>query len=246
MAFETYFLSIVARAIELLTSPARNPDMIWMVAPLAVSVIFMTIYFGKYETEELGWNTAFGNSLVLMFVSIDLLRQIYNEHAATFTLASLSNFTDLPIRSTIAFVLLAAAFIMIVLNFKHAVPEELSFFISSALPINLTAYVAMTIVYTNVEFDPMTLWAALTLFVILLALLQIVKLIERAYLTLTTGGEVTILPGTKRRQEESERRKELDTMIDEEMIKEMKKTGKTELTREEKDEVKQRVLNKVK
>ena len=53
---------VVSRFIELLLAPANNIDMIWMVIPLLVSTFLMTIYFGKYRKEELGWNTAFGKN----------------------------------------------------------------------------------------------------------------------------------------------------------------------------------------
>ena len=43
-----------------------------------VVTLIMTLYFGRHRDEELGWNTAFGNSLTLLFVSIDLFRYIYH------------------------------------------------------------------------------------------------------------------------------------------------------------------------
>ncbi len=65
------------RCLHIITSPVRNPDMLWMLVPLLATLIFMEFYFGRYKDEELGWNTAYGNALVLAFVSIDLFRNVY-------------------------------------------------------------------------------------------------------------------------------------------------------------------------
>ena len=61
---------------ELFLAPVHHPSMIWIVVPLLMALLLMTIYFAKYRDEELGWNTALGNSLVLIFVSVALLLSI--------------------------------------------------------------------------------------------------------------------------------------------------------------------------
>jgi len=185
--------NVIARLLELLTAPIQNPDMIWMVTPLIVTVLLMTFYFGKYGKEDIGWNTAVGNSLVLLFVSVDLLRQIYNGLGNSVVGASIMNYEMYPIKTALSLVILFIALILLFLNFLHAIPKRISFFLSSPLPINLTAYIAMAIVYTNVVFDGTTVIAGLVLFFILLGIIQLLKLTERLVLEWSSG-KGSILP----------------------------------------------------
>ncbi|MBI4344213.1 MAG: hypothetical protein HY555_01355, partial [Euryarchaeota archaeon] len=63
---------VLERVLALLGAPIANPEMIWFVVPLAAITLIMTLYFGLHPKEELGWNTAVGNTVALLFVSIDL------------------------------------------------------------------------------------------------------------------------------------------------------------------------------
>ena len=65
---------LTPRFAELVQAPFSHPDMLWMALPLLVSTLFMQIYFGRYKSEKLSWNTAFSNSLILIFVGIDSIR----------------------------------------------------------------------------------------------------------------------------------------------------------------------------
>jgi len=212
---------ILERVMELISAPKNNPDMIWMVVPLVVTLLLMTFYFGRYETEELGWNTAVGNSLVLFFISIDLLRQIYNGEVGGILNPSILNFEVNALKTAISLAVGFLGIMLLLVNFLHAIPKKVSFFMSSSLPINLTAYVAMTIIYTDVKFDRTTLIAALVLFFLFLGAIQMIKLVERIFLRWSTEGEVVILPKTrakkaaKKESEEKAESKEPETKEEE-------------------------------
>ncbi|MBU0461022.1 MAG: hypothetical protein KJ574_00390 [Nanoarchaeota archaeon] len=169
-----YFPIIKERAMALIMAPQENPDMLWIVFPLAVSLFFMTLYFGRYKREELGWNTAFGNSLALLFVAVDLFREIAKDttHLKLLEQGIISSRLLVP-----ALLFLLAAFLLLS-NFFHILPKIFAFFISSALPINLLAYVGIVVVYTGFPFDRITLAAALMLFLIMMILLSIIKIFE--------------------------------------------------------------------
>jgi len=170
-------ISVWDRFIELIIAPSNYPDMIWIVTPLVIMLLLMQFYFGRYNNEELGWNTAVGNSMVLIFVSLDLLRFIYGNTGVNSLDVSnipLHNFTA----TIIALVIGGAGFVMMFSNFFHIMPKKLSFFMSSSLPVNLMAYVAITLVYTSIPLNFITLLAALILFIILLVFFNIIHLIE--------------------------------------------------------------------
>jgi hypothetical protein len=143
------------RFLELLTAPAYITQMIWIVLPLLLIIVLMTIYFAKYKDEELGWNTALGNSFILIFVSIDLFRTIFSDGRSIGAII-------------IASLLLLEGIVLLFVNFNHFLPKKIGYFLSSPLPINLTAYVAITVIYSKVAVDIFTIVAALVLFAILI------------------------------------------------------------------------------
>ncbi|MBW3017508.1 hypothetical protein KY316_03975 [Candidatus Woesearchaeota archaeon] len=147
--------------------------MLWIVAPLAVSIILMQLYFGRNPTEKLGWNTAFGNSIAIIFVSVNLLQYMYRTFGpAVFTVEFASN----NIKVLIAFILLGIGFLGMFLDFFHWLPEKLAFFIMSAIPVNLTAYMAIVLVYSdNVPIDRVTFVTAIVFFFALIAAFGLVR-----------------------------------------------------------------------
>jgi hypothetical protein len=115
--------------------------------------------------------------MILIFVSIDLLRYIYGDtgiNSLDVTSIPLQNFKA----TVIALVVGAAGFTMMFTNFFHIIPKKISFFMSSSLPVNLMAYVAIALVYTSIPLDLMTLLAAIILFIVLLVVFNILHLIE--------------------------------------------------------------------
>lgn len=157
---------------ELLTAPYYYPDMIWMVIPLVTTLLVMQLYFGRYSKEEMGWNTAVGNTLVLFFISLDLLRNVYNIPPA-----DLINFFYYPVKTTVAMLVGVEALTLFFADFFRFLPKRLAFFISSPLPVNLTAYVAITLVYSHLTFDRYLLLAALLLFAILFVIIHVLQYI---------------------------------------------------------------------
>ena len=158
------------RFFDLLNAPLHNPDMIWMVLPLGVALIAMQFYFGRYSKEELGWDSFVSNTIVLFFVAIDLLRHIYN-----LLPADPLNFFLYPFKTTAALIVAVESVTLFFADFFHFLPKKLAFLISSPLPVNLTAYVAMTIVYSDIPLDVYTLYAALLLFILLFIASSIIQ-----------------------------------------------------------------------
>jgi len=168
--WETTWAYTKLRLEELVTAPYYYPDMIWMVIPLITTLLIMQFYFGRYSKEEMGWNTAVGNTLVLFFIALDLLRHIYNLPPA-----DLINFFYYPIKTMVALLVSIEALTLFFADFFRFLPKRLAFFISSPLPVNLTAYVAIALVYSHLAFDYYTILAALVLFVILFIAIHVLQ-----------------------------------------------------------------------
>ena len=115
------------RFVEIVLTPWIDKQLLWLVIPLFVILIFTQLYFGRNKTEILGWNTAFGNTISLFWITVLLVR---------FTLEPLT-VTQITInelfagRLKIEFILIGIlALWTILLSFSdyfHALPKKLAF-----------------------------------------------------------------------------------------------------------------------
>ncbi len=169
----TQFTAIVyGRLVDITTAPIRISGMLWIITPLVVALLLMEFYFSRYSKEELGWNTAVGNSLVLIFVAIDLLRHIYGDQ--NFLAMEISELL-LVKKTIIALVVAAGSFLLLFTEFFHILPKKFAFFVSSSLPVNLIAFFAIILVYSEIPLDVYTLISAIVMFVVLLLVFRIIK-----------------------------------------------------------------------
>ncbi|MFC1691266.1 hypothetical protein ACFL0W_03730 [Nanoarchaeota archaeon] len=164
--------NVFQRLTELIKAPFLYPEMIWIVTPMVITLLIMEFYFGRYKKEELGWNTAVGNSLVLLFVSLDLLRFIYHNPTTTF-----ANYYMDPIKTVVAAGVGFYGLMLLFLDFFHFLPKKLAFFLASSLPINVTAYIAITVVYSGLIFDRYTIGAAVAMFLVLFIFFRILRFV---------------------------------------------------------------------
>lgn len=168
---------MLQRAWDIITAPGQYPEMLWIITPLVVALLLMEFYFGRYTDEELGWNTAVANSLVLIFVAIDLLRFVYGDNSILTT--DVRDLAAYNFKATvIAIGIAGGGFLLMFTEFFHALPKKLAFFVSSTLPINLIAYLSIVLVYSDVPLDLYTLGAAIVIFFILLGVFKLIHMIE--------------------------------------------------------------------
>tara|TARA_Y100000310_G_scaffold126457_1_gene125326 strand:- start:322 stop:990 length:669 start_codon:yes stop_codon:yes gene_type:complete len=154
---------IGVRILEILLVPYFNKEILWTIAPLIFALIMLQMYFGKYKTELLGWNTAFSNSISLMWVTAILLKYMsgmYGFNGAIRDKAQISYFIMIGVLGLIT-ILLA------MLNFQHKMPKKLAFVLSSSLPVNVLAYFVIVIVMGMISIDWVTFFAALIIFLFL-------------------------------------------------------------------------------
>ena len=166
------------RGLAIVDAPFRVPEMLWMLIPIIVSLVMMEFYFGRFKEEELGWNTAFGNSLVLTFVSIDLFRHTYEPSGMTI----LSSLQSPDTKIGIAIVLFGFALLLVLMDFFHFLPKKLAYAISSGPFIQMIALLGIVIVYSKgVPLDWTTLLASLILFLLANFVLNIIYWIIPSY-----------------------------------------------------------------
>lgn len=174
MNINQFVVILYDRLMDIITAPARIPGMLWIITPLVAALLLMEFYFGRYTKEELGWNTAVGNSLVLIFVSIDLLRYIYGD--TNFLAMEVSQIFVVE-KTIIALAVAAGSILLLFTEFFHMLPKKFAFFVSSSLPVNLTAFFAIILVYSDIPLDVYTLISALVMFIALLIVFRILKML---------------------------------------------------------------------
>lgn len=165
-------VSVFQKFVYLITAPSKFPEMLWMVVPIIITTVMMQFYFGRYSDEQLGWNTAVGNSIVLIFIAIDLFRYLFNNGGI--------HLSVLTIKTAVACIVAFEGIVMLLLNFFHLWPQRLAFFLS-ALPVNISAYIAIVMVYSDIlepvssETIMVASISATCLFIVLLLLFTLVK-----------------------------------------------------------------------
>lgn len=148
---------ILSRFVDFFTNPFTTKDVIWMVIPLIVTMMAMETYFARHKEEKLGWNTAIGNSLVLIFVSMDIFRFLFDKGAISFFSIGSWEFAA----TMLALIVLLEGVILFSLDFMHFWPRFFAFHLSSHLTINLIAYTSIVIVYGAMPINLPTFIAAL-------------------------------------------------------------------------------------
>lgn len=153
------------RITGLLGAPLDHPDMIWTLAPMLIALVLMQIYFGRNKEEALGWNTAFGNSIALTFISISLLRTLYIESGIASITAFMDSIDVSNLRVFVVAVIFLYGLFLALISFFHWLPERIAFFIMNGISINVTAYVAIVLVNVgNIPLDRHTLLAGFAIF----------------------------------------------------------------------------------
>jgi len=201
-------IQILSRFVDLVMAPITDQQMLWTAVPLVIATLFMTLYFGKYRKEELGWNTAFGNTMVFLFVSLNIIRYMYYSGNG----GSWDNLFANSFYLSITFVLTGIALLFMFITYYHLLPKKLAFFLFSAPPVNVSVYVLMTIVYTGVPADYITLIAAVLFFLVIFLILKLIQKVEEA----AGHPEGLFAPSEKAKKKKKKSRLEEKTEEDEE------------------------------
>ncbi|MEM4703387.1 MAG: hypothetical protein QXP53_02805 [Candidatus Pacearchaeota archaeon] len=175
-------LMIFEKSEKIVVEPSLNPQMLWMLIPLLTGLFIIEIYFGHYKREELGWNSAVSNSLVLFFVGMNLFsylstQGILRQFSFSQGISFLGSETSL-IKIFIAGFVVFEAVLLFILNFTHALPKKFAFGISSGLYLNFLGCISIILVYGNISFDILLVPAILLIFLCLVVFLGLIEAIE--------------------------------------------------------------------
>ncbi|MBI2671343.1 hypothetical protein HYX16_00240 [Candidatus Woesearchaeota archaeon] len=170
--FLDYFIhEVVPRIIEIIERPILQKDILWIIAPLLITLLLIQVYFGRYKNEQIGWNTAFSNSISFLWVTTTLMRYLYeNSREGIFQVINFQ--FD---KSLLIIALGLWAVISIILQFYHALPKKLDFLIYSPLTVHITSILVVILVTGNILIDLTTLYSSLIIFISFVVIFYIIR-----------------------------------------------------------------------
>lgn len=167
------------RVVDIVQQPIINREMLWMLLPMLAALFLMELYFGKYKEEELGWNTAVSNSLVLFFVGMNLCYFL----SANNLLVGMSEVApavfDMALKkSFIAYFIIIESIFLLMLNFFHLAGKRFAFGVSSGLILNFIGIMAIIFIHSPnpaLLSEWLTIPAVLVIFVMMLLFFLIIR-----------------------------------------------------------------------
>lgn len=168
-----YIFDILKLVWKLFINPLKNYHTIWLVIPLILILITIHFYFGRYRSEELGWNSAFGNSISLFWICIILWKYLHDKYDITILIHD---------QYTIKYLFLISflsvwVIMLLIFNFFHLVSRKLAFIISSADSIYILAYIIISIIMTDFVLNYELLFASIILFILMILLFDGIKIL---------------------------------------------------------------------
>lgn len=158
---------VLDRIFDIIKAPFLQPEMLWIIVPVVASMLFMAYYFGKYKKEELGWNTAFGNTIVLLFACVDLFRHLYGNGLLGFN-----------VQTMLVTAVLLEGLVLMLLNFLHALPKAFAFGISSGVTVNIIVLSLIILIYSGLPLNPITALAIVAIAVVLVIIMRLIQLLQ--------------------------------------------------------------------
>lgn len=175
MVLESLVLeTVLQRFYDLVFFPAAHPQFIPSLIPIFLGLVVIEIYFGKYEAEQLGWNSAVSNAVLLLATALTLIARL--------------NLIGVPSgpRYIVAYGIFVLGAVILLLNFYHVWPASIAFSVSSGFVVYTLVYIAIAAVYEQLPLDINTAAAAVLVFLAFYLFFTTLKHMER---TAVPGGD---------------------------------------------------------
>ena len=150
-----YFLGVVLpRFVDMVFVPLQKRETLEILIPLFVTLFLVQMYFGRNKDESIGWNTAYANCIVLLFVTAHLGTYVYEQ----FGLGGLDVFgTTAFYKSSLVLAMGVVALGLMFIDYFHSINERLSFLLSSSIFLTVFSFVSVVLIYSDIAFDKNTL-----------------------------------------------------------------------------------------
>ena len=138
------WVNILGGFKEIFSAPLRDLSILWFLAPLVLFWFILEIYFGRYKSEKLGWNTALGYGMSMFWIVIISFKTMFENNFELFSIGKL------------LFVIFVAAYsvFIIFISFTHRLKEKIFFLFTSPTIVYYLCGIALLLVngLLNISF----------------------------------------------------------------------------------------------
>ena len=164
--------SIFPRFLEMVFVTIQKKETLEILIPLMITLFLVQLYFGRNKDEQIGWNTAYANCIVLLFVIAHLGTYVYEKYGS----GALYMFGSTAYYKTLFVLILGlVALSLMFIDYFHSIDERFSFLMSSSIFINVISFIGVVLVYSDITFDWTTVFASLFIFLIVIVLFKILR-----------------------------------------------------------------------
>ena len=163
MFSKEYFLNVVfPRFVEMVFLPIQKKEALEILIPLFVTLFLVQMYFGRNRDETIGWNSAYANCIVLLFVTAHLGNYVYGLYGTS----GLDVFGNTAFSKSILVLAMGlVALGLMFIDYFHSVNEKISFLLSSSIFLTVFSFVSVVLVYSDIPFDRDTLITSIFIFI---------------------------------------------------------------------------------
>ncbi|MFH1127379.1 MAG: hypothetical protein ABIG84_00395 [archaeon] len=152
--------------LVILTAPFRNFDILWAILPLLLAWIVLEVYFSKHEDENMGWNTAVCNGLMLFWAGLNIL-------------FSLSRTGYVLMKIAVMVILMGYGVFLAYAAFTHRYSSGLTFRLASTNVVYYSGIMGVLYAHDVVLLTVRSVSSSFVLLGLILLLIRIVKKIRR-------------------------------------------------------------------
>jgi len=150
----------------IVSSPFKEKAVFWLIIPVLLLWIVIELYFDKHKKEQLGWNTALGNGVTLFWITVSLMKYLFENHRINFTW---------PKFIAVSLILLYGLFISYV-AFNHVFPAKVTYLLASPTAVYYLSIVAVLWGYGSLIISK---WVLLDLVIIFLIIVGVELLLRK-------------------------------------------------------------------
>ena len=162
--FTVVIPEVLSRLFLFVGAPFLYLDMWWLLVHLLLTFVLFEFYFERHVDEDLGWSAALANSIVMVFIGLELVRQMYHHKGSPFGVIlqafrdfASQGFSDFMIIVILCGALVCLGLVTAFINYFHALPKRIAWLISGHHTVNLLAYFLIVVVFRFDSGDPVPL-----------------------------------------------------------------------------------------
>lgn len=163
-----FAIELLAEMKNIFIGVSKQPSLLWQIAPLIVLWVLLEIYFGRYNKEKLGWNTALGNGISMVWIVLSALQFTFSNQQSLRVTWPL--FVSL-------FLIAGYALLIVVVSFKHSLKSKWVYLIASPSPVYYFSIISLMIAHQVILLHFVSIVAIFVIFIFLMLVFFVLRLL---------------------------------------------------------------------